>query len=729
MAGTINLRYSPGWGVGMVLALTAGISGFAAEMVDPNKVFRSFESFKAIDVSKATYVRLTLWGVNIEDMLPYDYRPSGNAWMLEETRNAAGGRVKGTFVLDGSDVVEVLRSEKAQGEAANAWSKSRTMAPPGVYGTWAPALLQADIDLVNRFLRDGTGRFSDPMRGRIMLFTLQLYQRGDGVNAGSILNELCRTGVGQDKVLAAAVNVLADAQYRTAYRGFLVDYDWSALVVRIKDFRARYPQSWQNARATDELLDRIKSRSSGPPPVPSDVNGFDEADLRLAARMAGIRRVRISSPYEIAPVLWLISSSWPAEMAREGDVDLEIRARGMAAIPFLLALFEDGAITEVDVEALCPRDHAGRFKIRLATSLAALGRPATRGEVAQRIIHEILPDEVTGGQGKPKAGKDLCDAVKAFYEKYRTAADEDLAVLFLPRPNGYFNKTAVDFLMRLAKERRVPALEEFIVSDRRHPDDDGSLWATIMATQRGDLFMRYAALRGEEVKPVVARFSAWLRAHAESYTKPANVSYGGLDGDQRHVEEVRAKILKVASDVEDLCKDVSLDELLVRRREQRQGQALPGGYWEMLTARIRAIPPSEAMKIILSKAVEIDDPRGRTSMVYPLYQVLPTNPRKAGEAPSYDGRGLDPTLYADQWRSLVMDERKPSNEAWGSVSDMFLCAYECLFAGRRRDELEKLILDYGVPGREFLRQRVLGRLSGTPESQLPRYPQDAPSVL
>lgn len=98
--------------------------------------------------------------------------------------------------------------------------------------------------------------------------------------------------------------------------------------------------------------------------------------------------------------------------------------------------------------------------------------------------------------------------------------------------------------------------------------------------------------------------------------------------------------------------------------------------------------------------------------------------RQVSSAP--DVNSTDSPYWAELWYALVTDDREVPGDSSSRVSDRFLCQYERLFADRRVVDPEGLIREYGASGRELLRRRVLGRLSGLSEGELPKYPQDAP---
>jgi hypothetical protein len=656
--------------LGHVLAVSA----------EPNKISAPFDQFKLTDVSGARYVMLTAAGGRLaETRLPFNfppYAPYGNAWMLDEIRNPVGHPVKGTFVINGDNTVEIH------------WSKrpipmpSEPNASPKVYGTWIPTQCQADARVALRFLADQRTKQSpslaDPARGRLMVFSMHLSQRGEQDYATKIQEALFVQRGGRDQILEATGNCLAQAQYQTLYGQFLRDYNWSTYAEGIRGLLNQYP-GWIGTHAAHTLLDHVGNRMAGQMPLPDSVMALPESDQKLAADLLNIRTVRIRTSDQAQP-LWLIPSSWSSPIPEKGDVNLTIRARGMSGLPLLLALFEDTALTEIDSRALKTTSYLFRTD-RFRDSFAEMDRPATRGEAAKSILLTMLPARLLQTQPQ-QSDTELFEATQAFYEQYSQASEEELAIQFLPTRHSS-SAVAETFLLKAAEQKRLPALEAFLLGqgDNIRSSDRHS-----MASRKARLFMQYAAIRGSEVESLASELARQL--------DPVNAQAAAW---------VKSGYLRM-----------TLEDLLLDYRDRPRGS---NSYvcWMVLSTKTRILPPSNVLKAILEKTLEVNQIDRRTRMATAL---------GAMPVPASDKAGLLPTDWRDLWLAVILDKR-PMRENGAREPDAFLCEYERLFSSHNP---ESLINAYPRLGRQFVQERVLARLNAVPESELAPYPENTPPL-
>jgi hypothetical protein len=363
-------------------------------------------------------------------------------------------------------------------------------------------------------------------------------------------------------------------------------------------------------------------------------------------------------------------------------VDLEIRAMGLAAMPFLLAMAGDPALTEVDRESVTAADavrssFTSRDKAAPEGILATMDRPATRGEVAGRILLEIAPTSVTGSQWHRKSNEDLLSACAEFAAKYRGASDEQLAVVYLGGDNSRLQSAAMAFLLRAARVRRIPPFEEYLVSPIvRDPEGYDYEVELSTATQRARSLAVYAASRGEEVRPVVDRFLALAEKTADDYRKPANVNYGSAEKDQKHEQETQRRIRDIAKGLSEIGYGRSPSELIAAILEEtvKAEPAARGVHRETLIALLQAMPAGDALGLLLSTALGAS-PKGRVTVAGLARSTFCGDPGDCTTA--HDATGLKPAEHAAAWRQLVKTAR---DETEDSATDAFLCLNEDLFA-------------------------------------------------
>ena len=722
-----------------------------AQAQDYAKGFAQFAKFGLPNVATATYVRIDgCWPARIEAPLPYDYESSGNAWMLVETRGTNGRPLKGTFVVNGGEVIVLdWDSERYRQPAQNDPLAPPSSEPQALHGSWRKANAERDVKTAMRFLKSlDNERFPEikcdaAERGKLFLLTFDLQQRGDVTNAALLVRELFKRAEPWQKVIVDAMNLVADAQYENVYRKFRADHDWAAYRSGLKELVAKYPRGWLKGPGVQMLLTRVEQRLSPPYPAPSVTTGMNATDLTLAAKLMGLRAVRVDPDRYGAPkVLWLVPSAWREKIVGDPDAELEARGRGVEGIPFLLALAADGALTEVDRAEVSPDGGMSLPGItpgnaedekRSLDAFNSLRRPATRGELALHWLTEMVPEAFTGGQWNRKKDDELVEAIRTFYDKHHKDSDEDLAVLCLPGHYGGLNEAATDFLLKSASRKPVPAIDRYVLAKRNpeQDDDDESMDADDVYRGRTQLLVQYAAVRGAEVRPTVEKFIAQLRKAADEYKKPKNYGFQDAEQETKFIKEKQESLRKVAAGLARFPYGKTVEELI---RDELNEQEPEGGYaHQVLMAKFESAPFPDVLGLLLKQAAATNTAHARAALAGMARQAA------AGRAAT----GVKPTDHADPWKSLIADDRASSTNADRLVSDSFLILNEQLFAsgkaaaqgddffseyGRSREAgaADALIADYGRRGRELLRERARGRLSGTPEEKLPRYPDDEP---
>jgi hypothetical protein len=722
---------------------------------DYTSAFQQLESLGAPSVSNATYVQLTLgWppadefyseGRYVECMLPYDRRTVGNAWLLQVRPATNGLPASATFLVNGGELVDV---ERATEDADFGDAPTTDGAFPS--GTWEPADLRTDAKRTLRFLKPRS-REARPERSldsrvqaRLLLFALQLHQKGERDSAGQIANALLALIPGRRSALAAQ-NLLADSQYLNLYRTFRTDHNWKNYRNGLEALLDRYPSDWPNAQAAAMLLARVQQRLAVPAPLPIETNGLTELDLQQASALLRVRDVLTEPRYNDSRgqslwlLPWLLPSAWATASLTNANADLQVRARGVQAIPLLMALIGDEALTETDAR-----------QVGVEAQLGALERPAMRGEVALRMLSEMLPRHVIGPSwdfiGDEKRAHKFLTAARAFFDARKETDEEDLAVLYLN--DEYDNgdgSTALLFLLRLATERQVPALERYLLDSHaagaaavRFPSRDIAKSTRL----RTELAVRYAAARGPEARPFIGQLVAMIEQDASEYLPPGNTAPSSPENDQARGEPQRAAMRKAAADLATMPYDASLDDLLAN---ELAGNKAPGRG--LLLGRLEALARPELVHALLQKAADVQDAAGRATLVRLLAEVEYLRLRDGDRpmAPGRDSNGAVPD--AALWRTLVTMDDTSVDPTGARVADLFLCLHEQVFTapppkppdprtlfrmlgtgaiGRlplnphaHGARASTLILDYGPRGRDFVLGRVLARLDGRPEPACP----------
>ena len=704
-----------GWALAVNVALAGGGEELAA-------LAARFQEYGLPDVTTATWVKMqACWTPRIEDPLPDEWDASGNAWLLSETRDESGHPVRCTVMAEGARIADVADREMLSRQPVKAVDPlAPPVAPlPGDNGYWRAGDPGRDAQKIQRYLETtawshGYGG-DETQLGRQALLAVALWQRGDTTNAAALYEALAAYEGGATNVAAAAMNLLADSQYGNLYTEFRRNTDWTAFRDGLRTLLARYPEGWRMAPVMQLLLAKVEARIAQPAPVPVDSAGLTETELRQAAAMLDLRAIRARRTiYSDPEVLWLVPSSWTNRATQPLDAELEIRARGIEAIPFLLKLAPDDALTTVPCESVT-RDRWYRSSIDfkmldrmkpgpdrekwVRKLFDDIDRPATRGEVALAWLREMMPETWQDEYGREKDEK-LTAALQEFYQKNHGKTDDELAVAFLPGKYSSFNKLAQDYLLARAQAASIPALEEFLTS-KMTVQNKNDEWARGMQLgAREELLLRYAFLRGEESKPVLGKFADLL--------------------------EKIGKGPELAESLKHFPFGASLADLL-----RSAGGSQDSTGRRLLMAKMDVTPLAECVDSVLAGAVASTNPAVRIDLASLLRQ-------RAGDRPEAALRATD---HAAEWETLIADESFAAGYHSDPivVCDRFMALNEHLYGGAwekmdsgaehdwqeggRGEMAAKWFLEkQGAPGRAWLRARVRQRLAGTPEATLPPYP-------
>ncbi len=736
-------------------ALTAGVG--AETPADWAPVLAPFDSYGLPDVSTATYVNLVAcWDPRVESLLTDGWETSGNAWMLEEIRDAEDRPVQARIVADGSRVFVVgagLRSGDDDASRAKSAALEAPVSPQQILasGRWQKGDPARDARKGVEFLRslqwEGEpthGRYP----GRLFLLAYALWRRGDQENASALLAELARREGGAAAVAREAMNLVADGEYGNVYEAFRANPDWEAYRDGIRRLLEKYPEGWNAAPVMHRLLEKVEARIAEPRPPPSTADRMSADDLRQAENMMDVRTWRGGADiYVDQPVLWIAPLGWRDGVPEPRDAEMEIRVRGLEASSFLLALMEEeDVLTEAGrVEVSKAGPYRTRFKpddldrpcterqeqwrqSMIQQGFDAMERPATRGEVARRLLRDLVPEWVLGGSHRRLSKEEMIRAVREFREKHAEASEEELAVQTLPgRYSHSFNKLAVGHLMEVARRRPVPELEAFLLDEEWLVPEARESERDLAQDNKANLLKAYAAIRGEEARSLVEAYAAQARRQAEAF---AALLGEGTDPRQHERAEKREQRLRgVAAELDKLplgktsfaAEDVPLDTLLLT--DEPHGR-------EVLEARLQAMVPADVFGTVLEIATRTNQAFARGRLALILMRRLEANP----------DHGLTATAHAAAWNELISDDRSGyPNRGASWISDQFLTLNERMFsasAGKTEADdryswqrvdvaeqaVKRLYRAHGPRGREWLRERVRQRLAGVPEAELPVYP-------
>ncbi len=724
---------------GLLLAWRAGAVPPAPD--GWGEIFARFDAYGLPDVSTADYVCVRACG----ELLPDEWETSGNAWRTAEVRDEQGQPVRMTAVVEGSRTFDVVWREV---EFAELLRKHATLAMPApkatiVSSTWSAGDAGRDARKGAQFIDslkwEGDEVWLHRYPGRLFLLAYGLWQRGDATNATILLEALARRAGGAEDAAREAMNLVANGEYENLYRAFRADPDWTAYRDGIRRLLEKYPEGWTWTPAVRHLLEKVEARLADPAALPAGTAEWSETDRAQAAAMAGLRRLRGGEDvYTDPPVLWIAPSGWREQVQEPLDAEMAVRVRGLAAVPFLLALMEgDDLLTEadraevgkdgpyrdrLDPPTLAERNARRGRAVPLAEEYALLDRPATRGEVARRWLREMLPEWVMGGDGGRLSNDELAQKAREFYAAHGAATEAEWAVLSLPGRYAHsFNDLAVVDLLARARQGAVPELENFLLEEKWPVPDADDYGIDSARANKAELLMQYAAIRGPAARPLVQEFAAQARRQAEAFAAPQK-----NEQQEKRAREQEKALRAVADKLETLPLDCPVERRKICLADGQYDRAL-------VDAKLQEAPLADVLGEVLAHAVSLSaaDDRGGIA-----HQIA----RRAGKDPA---PGLRATDHAAAWETLIADDRRLSCDSERLASEVFLILNEQLFAqgnlpSTKRDSWDfldanvggraarQLLWEHGASGRAWLRDRVRQRLAGAPEAELPRYLADVP---
>ena len=544
---------------------------------------KRFEALGLPNVANAEYVDIEHIHselISIKSILQwFNDETSGNAWLLKETLDATGQRV-GRFVINGGEIVDlrfVGNSEDLHHE------KTESSFPAA---RWRKARLARDINATRRFLSDSASEMERSIcAGRVFLFALQLFQRGDTKTATELMGKLCGTKKKRAETEKDALNSLADGQYATLLWDFTKDYDWSRYREGLGTLLARYPSGWTASAQIRALHTSAEQRvSEGVPPVIAPE--LSEADRRLAAELCTLR-TRFKSHWlsNERDILWMIPAAWPTNAQAFGAADLAVRARGIEAIPLLLALTNDTALTG-HVSA----DPHGKGRFASLGTSGTVPAPMTRGNLAIKILGDMLPNYLVGDSWDRNQTKTI-RAAQDTYAAHQHATTEALAIIYLSTQWGmYMNSAAQTFLLNTARQKPVPEYAAYLARDT----DLFSEYDTATYTSLAEALVAYAAVRGKDAQPWIDTFCTRLEQMSREYRKSDKVTYGDDNANAEHVRTTKAHLLQTAQTLRALRLDATDDEL-----QSESGTQEEPDYRQIMLAARRGENPHEETDTLL----------------------------------------------------------------------------------------------------------------------------------
>ena len=663
----------------------------------------------------------------------------GNAWLLP----AEEGKIR-LLPMGG---VEVTETGPAKSDGASGGLVARTLGgraganrPPTVFPEPAKdveKLIYAIDKRVEKERRENRSYWS--MRsdlGDLLLFATQLHQTGHGDLANRLALSTFGLFPSREAAVDAALDRIAEHEYRKAADGFFKTGDWKAYHRALEDLVGRFPRGWMARDAVRMFLPQVAKQAQGAVAAAPSLPGIplDPEALKIAAELTRPptapdkeQPTERQMPPEILyqmqmmgsmdgyygqtpfpPPLWLIDPSKP-----EKDAPAIMRLAGlkMAALPALAALAADPFLTHIPN----PDSRSGYYSSdesdaeRTLRIYTGMFRPASRGEIAKRMLAATLPDP----QGDlDEADPETLGALAiSFWKEHANASAGELAAVFLSDGSENQMRQAATIL---ASSKDPKAREVF----EKHVLASGNALAFFQPVQ---VHLRTRRAAG---KP-------FLDAYAKLVRSQVPESVDGEPHDQA------SWMIKQAGGVDKLLKQ--LDGLVTTQSPRSLAVQIAKGKSEDAEAGMRSLSvllaeasPKKRLYAFLEGANAASDPSIRARFLE-LAQRIGWDSETEDEMPA--DREI-PDAEAQVWRKLMADERPIPDGTTGltrkessSLGDLAARALEYSVSpvSSYRAMEAAPILDQ--PLAEIFRERAEARLSGKPVPPLPDASRISPKRL
>ena len=303
-----------------------------------------------------------------------------------------------------------------------------------------------------------------------LLFAAQLHQTGRKDLANRLAQAAFAFFPTHESAVDAAVDRIAEHFHQQAVSAFFQSGDWSVYHRELTALAGRFPRGWRNLEAVRMMLPQLARQANGEAATEPTMAGVTLDPQALAImrdmmrpperdaseetkNMDGIpphirqRMMMQSMGHEygesgLPQPLWLISE------VDEDDKQPLARLAGlrMAAIPVLAALVTDPFFTHI------PNSNSGGSYFsshesdeeRILRSYQSMQRPATRGEIAIRMLALTLPDPE--GDLSQADAETIRDLAMDFWKNHHKASREELAAVFLKDGSSQQSSTAAEVL-------------------------------------------------------------------------------------------------------------------------------------------------------------------------------------------------------------------------------------------------------------------------------------------
>jgi len=579
-----------------------------------------------------------------------------------------------------------------------------------------------------------------------LIFATQLHQTGHKDLANQLALATFAFYPTRDSAIDAVIHRIAGHHYRLATSAFHSSGDWSAYHRSLATLADRYPRGWNNLGAVRFMLPQLERQAKGESAPEPSLPGItlepkavailnelmrppkkdgnpeklpDNPPPHVRRHMMEMQAMGHDFEYDgsgFSQYLWII----PIEHPKGTDPQSRLAALGMAAIPALAAVVEDPFFTHLPNPGT-DRDHyyyssSESEDDRILRAYQSLTRPATRGEIACRMLTLALPDPQNElHRADPLTLRDLA---LEFWKSHNVSTPDQLAAAFLKEGSEQQVSQVVGFLAKSKNPETHKLFESHVLAA-----DPAIAWFESVRTYLKErqtegkpFFDQYAQLVRKQSADLVSidedeRYgrASWRIKQAGGPEKILKQLQSVAEGESPRAMAIRIgkeESMKTArASINALAQTISDDE-----PRKQLITLLSGAYAAAQNAHVRAQFLTAIFRIDWNTNDENDDPDDEDA-------------REDEDTPRKPAPRTISAAETKVWQRLIADSRPLDSGARGNeistVSALACSALESTITGYGYYELMQAMPIIARPAADVLAERAKARLAGKPVPDLP----------
>ena len=706
--------------IGCVSALLCSNAtpGKAEELPDYGAGFDKLGLLGLPDISTGSYVHLEAYysDSNALDIEGLDL--TGNSWLLHEDKTAASKFVSNHLtyleVYD-AEVLRKLRKQELDELAPEDRQSEVAMRDYGgrfrrIAGKWKAADEQRDADAIVKWLETYEGS-EDEYRwemesggwGKLFITAAQFRSKGLTNESNRIAGELFRLSSDPKKVILQGVNQLADSQYDAVYAKYRAAKDWETFEEDLKKLLQRFPRGWRRGPAAAKLRKLVSERvqAEEPPPLPGEQLSSEDQELARALAFAGPNDIRYGG-------IWVLPPIGGGKQGTTTSVVQRISARGMEAIPVLIAMLPDTYLMEVDAQEFPRFQHLRYMGFSRMTEggFDSIDRPLTRGDIAKAMLSDVF---VADDDYEPSDSDEFAEEMNAWLQEHRGFSPVELAELYLRSEDWEKKSWVVGYMSKSEDPDLLSALENYLLETEENSNNSHFVRQHVMSNpdQAKGFFEKYRQLYS-------------VPAALETFPEDHPLEDGETD-------ELEA-ITELIEELDKVYSAGSVAEILER---VIQGETTLREEQSLVHQRLSQMSPDSIVANLLEAVTKTEDIELRQEFMQMIALGAHVDFSQSLNDEQYvveeeeDSEPLSFEDHRDAWFELLQDNRFTAGSRHMSrikLSVQAAWTFEMLYNPDDSESVESGISQLGRRGHEIILQRARAMLEGT---EIPPVPDSA----